>query len=116
MGITLGACDPTVYPSEPMAAYGDTSTDWHQCSAENLPGNVSGLGEMTIENKLGTPVNFIWVDVECRQQLIHVLEGGETFTYEGAYGFVYTVRDPETFYIYTAWQWLKESKNKVAIP
>ena len=116
--LSLPGCgEATYYPEAGMPAYGEGG-EWDQCSAAQLGGGLAGQSTLAVENTLTEPVDLIWVDTGCIEQLVAELAPGERYEFQAEHGYVFAVRGLENGFLYAHFQWLgpSESDSPVVIP
>ena len=111
LGVLVGCGDPTYYPLAEMPAYGDGG-EWSSCSGRIA---VSGEALLVVENTLTEPIDLIWVDESCTEQLVAELGSGERYEMSATYGQVFAVRGQENGFLYAHFMWLGQY-DQVVIP
>jgi hypothetical protein len=101
----LGGCgDPTYYPQPGLPAYGEGG-EWQSCSGQ-VAGDAAGSSELVVENTLTEPVDLILVDTACEEQLVAVVESGQTYRESTTHGLVFAIRSQTNGFIYAHFMWL----------
>jgi len=88
----------TYYPQSSMPAYGEGG-EWQECSGQVAP-DLTGGSMLAVENTLTEPVDLIWVDEACAEQLLAEIDAGGLYEAEHTNGQVFAVRGQENGFLY----------------
>jgi len=114
LALPLNGCgDATYYPKAGIPAYGEGG-EWQSCSGQ-VAGNLAGSSVMAVDNTLTEPVDLIWVDTACVEQLVAEVASGERYEAETEHGNVFAVRGQSNGFLYAHYKWLGEY-DAVVIP